>query len=82
MSFQNGPQPLGHRGPPRHNFTIVEQVTLSQVSKTGRKVLNLQYFTVVACSTVFFLCFATSKFLKVPPSGHATLCFELGCDGI
>jgi len=61
MSFQNGPQPLGHRGEPTHNFKIIEQIAWSEVKHSGTKVINLSYFTVVACSIVFFLCFATSK---------------------
>jgi hypothetical protein len=61
MSFQNGPQPMGHRGPPFHNLSKIEQIQWSQVKPTGRKVINLSYFTVIACSIVFFMCFATSE---------------------
>lgn len=61
MSFQNGPQPMGNRGPPTRNMRIIEQIAWNEVSDSGRKVLNLQYFTVVACSIVFFFCFATSE---------------------
>ncbi|ODN98420.1 pheromone a factor receptor [Cryptococcus wingfieldii CBS 7118] len=60
MSFHNGPQPMGHRGPPEHNLRMVESLAWDQVKPSGRLVLNLSFFTVVACSYVFFLCFATS----------------------
>ncbi|WVQ78574.1 hypothetical protein IAT38_000660 [Cryptococcus sp. DSM 104549] len=64
MSFQNGPQPMGHRGPPTHNLTIIESIMRSQIKKSGMLVLHLSYFTVVACSIIFFLCFATSTETK------------------
>ncbi|WVQ98952.1 hypothetical protein IAU59_006084 [Kwoniella sp. CBS 9459] len=64
MSFFNGPQPMGHRGQPIHNLTRIESVALSQVSPKGMLVLRLSYFTVVACSYVFFLCFVTSAEVK------------------
>ena len=59
MAFQNGPQPFSHRGEPFHNLKVIEQIAWSEVKPSGRKVINLQYFTVVACSITFFLCFAT-----------------------
>jgi pheromone a factor receptor len=61
MSFQNGPQPLGQRGDPTSNLTIIERVFLNQMSPKNKTVMNLQFFTVIACSYVFFLCFATSE---------------------
>ncbi|KAK8870086.1 hypothetical protein IAR55_000656 [Kwoniella newhampshirensis] len=60
MSFQNGPQPLGHYGPPEHNLSRIESIPASMITKKMRLNLDLQFFTVVACSMVFFLCFATS----------------------
>ena len=61
MSFEAGPQPLGHLGPPEHDLSRIEQLSWSQLSTGNKRVLNLQWFTVIACSVVFFLCFATSK---------------------
>ena len=61
LSFEHGPQPLDHRGAPYHNLSKIETVEWSRITKTGALVLNLQFFTVIACSFVFFLCFATSK---------------------
>ncbi|WWD15621.1 hypothetical protein CI109_100043 [Kwoniella shandongensis] len=60
LSFQHGPQPLGHFGAPFHNLSRIESVPATLIAKTGRLSLNLSFFTVVACSIVFFLCFATS----------------------
>lgn len=54
MSFQNGPQPMGRRGAPFHNLTII-------ATARGRLTLHLSFFTVVACSYVFFMCFATNQ---------------------
>lgn len=59
MSFQNGPQPMGRRGAPFHNLTII-------ATARGRLTLHLSFFTVVACSYVFFMCFATSEFVLYP----------------
>jgi hypothetical protein len=61
LAYQNGPQPLGHRGPPEHNLARIETIPWSDISTTGHAILNLQFFTVVACSFVFFFCFATSE---------------------
>ncbi|WWC69207.1 uncharacterized protein I206_103144 [Kwoniella pini CBS 10737] len=64
MSFQKGPQPLGHFGPPIHNLRLIGSIPLSLVSERGMLVLRLSYFTCVACSYVFFLCFVTSAEVK------------------
>ncbi|KJE05297.1 pheromone a factor receptor [Cryptococcus gattii NT-10] len=64
MSFQNGPQPMGHRGAPSHNLTIIESLEWSSTTARGRLTLHLSFFTVVACSYVFFMCFATSTETK------------------
>ncbi|WVW82815.1 hypothetical protein I302_104827 [Kwoniella bestiolae CBS 10118] len=64
MSFQRGPQPLGHFGPPMHNLRRIESIPLSLVSERGMLVLRLSYFTCVACSYIFFLCFVTSAEVK------------------
>ncbi|WRT67387.1 uncharacterized protein IL334_004358 [Kwoniella shivajii] len=64
MSFQRGPQTLGHFGPPEHNLTKIESIPLSMISERGILVLRLSYFTCVACSIVFFLCFVTSAEVK------------------
>ena len=63
LSFQNGPQPFNHRGPPTHNLKLIERVMWDEIPQ-GHRVLNLQFYTVVACSIVFFLCFATSHETK------------------
>ncbi|OCF44175.1 pheromone a factor receptor [Kwoniella heveanensis CBS 569] len=64
MSFHNGPQPLGHLGPPIHNLTTIESIPLSAISARGMLVMQLSYFTVIACSYIFFLCFVTSAEVK------------------
>ncbi|WWC60851.1 uncharacterized protein I303_103427 [Kwoniella dejecticola CBS 10117] len=64
MSFQRGPQPLGHFGPPVHNLRRIESIPLSLVSERGMLVLQLSYFTCVACSYIFLLCFVTSAEVK------------------
>nr|ODN95032.1 pheromone a factor receptor [Cryptococcus depauperatus CBS 7855] len=64
MSFHNGPQPMGHRGPPIHNLTKIESIAFHTVKPAGKLTLHLSFFTVVACSYVFFLCFATSTETK------------------
>ncbi|OCF71595.1 pheromone a factor receptor [Kwoniella mangroviensis CBS 8886] len=64
MSFQRGPQSLGHFGPPVHNLRRIETIPLSLVSERGLLVLRLSYFTCVACSYIFFLCFVTSAEVK------------------
>ncbi|OXC86425.1 pheromone a factor receptor [Cryptococcus neoformans] len=64
MSFQNGPQPMGHRGAPFHNLTKIESIEWSSTTTSGRLTLHLSFFTVVACSYVFFMCFATSTETK------------------
>ncbi|WWC89812.1 uncharacterized protein L201_004738 [Kwoniella dendrophila CBS 6074] len=64
MSFHNGPQPMGLFGAPFHNLTKIESLPLNMVSSTGLLVLRLSYFTCIACSYVFFLCFVTSAEVK------------------
>ncbi|RXK41913.1 pheromone a factor receptor [Tremella mesenterica] len=64
VSFQHGPQPLGHRGPPVKSLSLIESISSSDLSSTNNLVLQLQWYTVVACSFVFFLCFATSTETK------------------
>lgn len=68
MSFQNGPQPMGHRGAPFHNLTKIESIEWSSTTTSGRLTLHLSFFTVVACSYVFFMCFATSESILYPPN--------------
>lgn len=43
------------------SMTTIRSYPLEQFSKSGRLTQNLAWFTVVACSFVFFLCFATSQ---------------------
>lgn len=66
MSFRNGPQPIGHRGAPFHDVTIIESLEWSSTTAGERLTLHLSFFTVVACSYVFFMCFATSEFVLYP----------------
>lgn len=40
---------------------MIEQVAYSQLTKGNLKVLYLQWYSVIACSAVFFFCFATSQ---------------------
>lgn len=52
---------MGNRGPPVRNMKIIEEMAWNQISKSGMTVLNLSFFTVIACSYTFLLCFATSE---------------------
>ncbi|KAE8541020.1 hypothetical protein D1P53_002374 [Cryptococcus gattii VGV] len=61
---KNGPQPMGHRGAPFHNLTIIESLEWPSTTARGGLTLHLSFFTVVACSYVFFMCFATSTETK------------------
>ena len=68
LSFQNGPQLFG-KGGPDHSLTMVEQVPWTEIDSGARMNLNLQFFTVIACSIVFFLCLATSELIVRSPDG-------------
>lgn len=48
---------------PGKSLTAVRVLRLVDLGTGERLVYNLSWFTVVACSIVFFLCFATSEYL-------------------
>jgi pheromone a factor receptor len=63
ISYANGPQPFA-KGPSVGgpiNLATVGVVTESMVTPDMRRSMLLQWYTVVACSIVFFFCFATGK---------------------
>jgi pheromone a factor receptor len=60
-AYTNGPQPIGNRGKPHHNLHLVESITRDQIGKTSGNIQLLQWYTVTACSIVFFLCFVTGE---------------------
>lgn len=49
------------------SISAITQIMRTDISNQGLVVYHLQFFTVVACSFVFFLCFATSKFISSFP---------------
>lgn len=60
-AYTNGPQPLGHLGDPKKSLKLVSTLTRDEISATSWKVQLLQWYTVTACSFIFFVCFATSE---------------------
>ncbi|KAK4687752.1 pheromone a factor receptor, partial [Tremellales sp. Uapishka_1] len=65
VAFEHGPQPYGHLGVPAHNLSIIQPISAAELTATNILVLRLQFFTVAACSYVFFLCFSSSTFHSV-----------------
>jgi hypothetical protein len=63
ISYTNGPSPLSKNTPPKPiSLSVIGYVPKSEIIDSQWNVVLLQWYTVTACSIVFFFCFATGKF--------------------
>lgn len=62
-SYQAGPQPFNraNREDKHIDLKTIGHVPKSIVNGNTQRTMYLQWYTVAACSIVFFLCFATGK---------------------
>jgi hypothetical protein len=65
ISYTNGPSPLSKNTPPKPiSLSVIGYVPKSEIIDSQWNVVLLQWYTVTACSIVFFFCFATGEFDK------------------
>lgn len=62
IAYISGPSPLGKNTSTKPiSLKTIGYVTKSEVTDLIWKVLLLQWYTVAACSFIFFVCFATGE---------------------
>ncbi|KAJ9110981.1 hypothetical protein QFC20_002748 [Naganishia adeliensis] len=60
ISYTNGPSPLSKNTPPKPiSLNTIGYIPKSDITDSIWKVMLLQWYTVTACSVIFFFCFAT-----------------------